>query len=158
MFRELVRKNRQLPMEDCIALLKSETRGVLSVLGDNDYPYGSPMNHFYNEDDGALYFHSGKFGHRMDAMQKHDKASFCVFDHGFRREGEWSLNVKSVIVFGRIELIDDVDAIAAITRKLSYKFTDDDAYIQKEIEENLHKTLLFRLVPEHISGKLVNEA
>ena len=55
MFRELVRKNKQLSHEECIAILKEETRGVLSVLGDNDYPYGMPMNHWYNEEDGNIY-------------------------------------------------------------------------------------------------------
>ena len=57
MFRELVRKHKELPKDVCIEVLKNETRGVLSVLGDNDYPYGMPMNHFYNEADGKIYFH-----------------------------------------------------------------------------------------------------
>ena len=34
---------------------------------------------FYNEEDGCIYFHCGKAGHRLDALQKHDKVSFCVF-------------------------------------------------------------------------------
>ena len=59
MFRELKRKNKQVPNEECIRLLRSEMRGILSVLGDDDYPYGSPMNFWYNEEDGNLYFHSG---------------------------------------------------------------------------------------------------
>ena len=80
MFREMIRTAKQLPMEECITILKNEKRGVLSVLGDEDYPYGMPMNHFYNEDDGAVYFHCGKVGHRLDALRKHDKVSFCVYD------------------------------------------------------------------------------
>ena len=55
MFRELLRQNKKLSMEECIHILKTETRGVLSVLGDNDYPYGMPMNHWYNEADGNIY-------------------------------------------------------------------------------------------------------
>lgn len=158
MFRELARKNKKISMEECIEVLKSETRGVVSVLGDDDYPYGMPMNHFYNEEDGKIYFHCGKYGHRLDALKKHDKVSFCVFDQGYRNEGEWALNVKSIIVFGRMEIIDDPEAIADISRKLSYKFTQDEAYIEKEIKENLRATLLLALTPEHICGKLVNES
>ena len=45
MFRELVRKHKQLPADTCIEVLKSETRGVLSVNGDDGYPYGAPINH-----------------------------------------------------------------------------------------------------------------
>ena len=105
MFRELIRKNKQLSMEDCIHVLKTETRGVLSVLGDNDYPYGTPMNHWYNEEDGSIYFHCGNLGHRLDALKKNDKVSFCVYDQGYRKEGDWTWNVKSVIIFGRVEIL-----------------------------------------------------
>jgi len=158
MFRELTRKNKALPMEDCIHVLKTETRGVLSVNGDGGYPYGMPMNHWYNEEDGKIYFHCGKVGHRLDALKKDGKVSFCVYDKGYREEGCWPLNVKSVIVFGTIDIVDDIDKITDITTKLSYKFTNDDAYIKAEIEKHAARTLLLVLTPEHICGKLVEES
>lgn len=158
MFRELLRKNKELPTAECIDLLKNETRGVLSVLGDGDYPYGMPMNHWYNEEDGCIYFHCGKVGHRLEALQKHDKVSFCIYDSGYRNPGEWALNVKSVIVFGRMEIIDDRSQITEITTKLSHKFTQDEAYIQEEIRQHSSRTLLLKLTPEHICGKHVVEA
>jgi nitroimidazol reductase NimA-like FMN-containing flavoprotein (pyridoxamine 5'-phosphate oxidase superfamily) len=49
MFRELRRKNKALSDEECIEILKTERRGVLSVIGDEGYPYGMPMNHYYND-------------------------------------------------------------------------------------------------------------
>ncbi len=158
MFRELVRKNKQLPDEECIRLLKEETRGVLSVLGDDDYPYGMPMNHWYNEEDGKIYFHCGNVGHRLEALQKHNKVSFCVYDKGYKDDDHWAYKVKSVIVFGKIDIIDDMDKIIDITTKLSYKFIQDDEYIKGEIEASAHRTLLLQLNPEHICGKLVTEA
>lgn len=158
MFRELLRKNKELPSAECIDLLKNETRGVLSVLGDGDYPYGMPMNHWYNEEDGCIYFHCGKVGHRLEALKKHDKVSFCIYDSGYRNPGEWALNVKSVIVFGRMEIIDDRSQITEITTKLSHKFTQDEAYIQEEIRQHSSRTLLLKLTPEHICGKHVVEA
>lgn len=158
MFRELLRKNQQLSQEDCIAILQEEKRGVLSVLGDEGYPYGTPINHFYNDADGALYFHSGDVGHRLEALQKEQKVSFCVFTQGEPIEGHWALRVKSVIVFGKMEIIEDAAQIIDITTRLSHKFTLDEAYIRKEIESNLHRTRLLRLMPEHICGKSVTEA
>ena len=158
MFRELIRKNKKLSNEDCIAILKSETRGVLSVIGDEGYPYGMPMNHFYNDEDGCIYFHTGNIGHRLEALKKCDKVSFCTYDKGYRNEGEWAFNVKSVIVFGKIEILNDIKTITDITTKLSYKFTNDEEYIKKEIAQSGHRTLLLKLKPEHICGKLVNEA
>ncbi|HAB93570.1 MAG TPA: 5-nitroimidazole antibiotic resistance protein [Lachnospiraceae bacterium] len=158
MFREMLRIRQKISREECIDLLKEEPRGVLSVLGDDDYPYGMPINHYYCEEDGKLYFHSGMKGHKIDAIRRHDKASFCVYDSGYRKEGEWALNIRSVIVFGRIEIIEDKEKIYDIARRLSYKFTDDESYIEHEIKHSGPRTFMFALVPEHISGKLVNEA
>ena len=158
MFRELERKQKQLSPEECACILKTEKRGVLSVCGDNGYPYGMPMNHWYNEEDGMIWFHCGNTGHRLDALKKDDRVSFCVYDEGYRNPGQWALTIKSVIVFGRIEIIDDPEKIVEITTKLSYKFTQDEAYIRKEIEQYAHRALLLALVPEHICGKLVEES
>ena len=158
MFRELTRKHKQLPTETCIAVLKSEKRGVLSVLSDNGYPYGMPMNHWYNEDDACIYFHCGNVGHRLEVLKKNNKVSFCTYDEGFCKEGQWVKQVNSVIVFGEIEIIDNLDKIIEITTKLSYKFTDDAHYIETEIRSAAHRTLLLKLDPKHICGKSVTEA
>lgn len=79
MFRELVRIKQKLSMEDCVDVLKTENRGVLSVNGDDGYPYGMPINHFYDERNGKIYFHIGnQRSHRLDSLKKSDKVSFCV--------------------------------------------------------------------------------
>ena len=158
MFRELTRKNKEISFDECVEILINEKRGVLSVLGDGGYPYGMPMNHFYCIDDGCVYFHCGKSGHRLDSLKTDDKASFCVYDGGFRNENDWALNIRSVIVFGKIEIIEDIDIIVDVSAKLSRKFTGDEEYIQKEIKSFSEKTLLLKLVPEHICGKKVKEA
>lgn len=157
-FRKMIRIKQQLEDVECIEILKREKRGVLSVLGDDDYPYGMPINHFYCEDDGKLYFHGGKTGHKIDAIRRHDKASFCVYDAGYKKAGEWALNIKSVIVFGRIEIVEEREKVYEIARKLSYKFTDDEEYIEHEIKHSGSGTLMFALIPEHITGKIVNES
>lgn len=158
MFREMIRKKQKLSIEECISILKMEKRGVLSVNGDNGYPYGTPMNHWYNEENGKLYFHCGKVGHRLDSLKKDNKVSFCTYDKGYNKNGEWALNIKSVVVFGKIKIIDDVEKIEDITTKLSYKFTQDEFYIKKEIKQNIHRTILLELTPDHICGKLINES
>ena len=158
MFRELVRKKQQLSQEECAALLKTQPRGVLSLLGDDGYPYGLPIDHWYNEEDGCLYFHSGPTGHKVDAMKACPKASFCVYDQGFRAEGDWALQIKSVIAFGKIEIVEDHEKAIELTRALSFKYTGDAAYIQEEIDKYGHEVLVFKLVPEHITGKITKES
>ena len=158
MFRTMQRFKQQLPQEECIELLQTQLRGVLSVLGDDGYPYGLPINHYYCPQDGKLYFHSGRTGHKIDAIKRDAKASFCVYDEGFRKDGEWSLNIRSVIVFGRIEMVEDQETIYRIARELSHKFTQDEQYIDQEISRSGPRTLMFALVPEYMTGKLVNES
>lgn len=158
MFREMVRKKQQLTQAECIEILKNEPRGVLSVQGEDGYPYGLPIDHWYCEEDGKIYFHSGKTGHKIDALRKNDKVSFCVYDQGFRREGEWALNIRSVIVFGRVKFIEEHERAVELCRKLSYKYTQDSEYIESEIQKYSGGLLCFELVPEFMTGKIVNEA
>ena len=158
MFREMIRKDKQLPAEVCRQILIEEKRGVLSVIGEDGYPYGTPMNHWYDEESGKIYFHCGRIGHRLDALERCDKVSFCVVDKGGPSDKAWALTVRSVIVFGRVEVIDDTALMAEVATKLSYKFTQDDEYIRGEIEQSGAATLLLCLTPEHICGKQVVEA
>lgn len=158
MFREMRRFKQQIPNEECIEILKSEPRGVLSVLGDEGYPYGIPLDHWYSESDGKLYFHGAKEGHKLDAIAKCDKASYCVMDKGYRKEGEWALNIHSVIVFGRIREVTDIEKKKEICTCLCRKFTDDEAYLEKEMKNAFLRVCCLELDIEHMTGKLVNEA
>ena len=157
MFREVARKKQVLSRTKINEILTAEKRGVLSVIGDNGYPYGLPINFYYDEKTGYIYFHSGKNGHKVDALKLDNKVSFCVYDSGYKNEGEWALNISSVIVFGKIYIVENEKALE-IYRKLSLKFTNDTDYIESEIEKFAKNTLCLELRPEHITGKIVNEA
>lgn len=158
MFRKMRRFKQQLSGEECSEVLLHETRGVLSVLGDDGYPYGVPINFLYIPEDGKIYFHGAKSGHKIDAIRACDKASFCVYDHGYRKEGEWALNVKSVIIFGRIRILEDQDKISEVCRKLCRKFVDDDSYFEYEMVHSGPALQCLELTIEHMTGKLVNES
>lgn len=105
-----------------------------------------------------IYFHCGKNGHRNDSLKNNNKVSFCVYDKGYIKEGEWALNIKSVVIFGRANFIDNIDLIKEIMVKLSLKFTDDEKYIRNELEAFADSTLIIELTPEHICGKFVSES
>lgn len=159
MFRPMVRQNKQLSKEVCVQILREQTRGVLSVNGDDGYPYAAPINHYYNPEDGCLYFHTGRRteSHRTESLRKSDKVCYCVTEPGTPIPGDWALLVRSVVVFGRVEILTDRDRIAEICTALSQQFTSDQAFIQKEIGRLAKGTYLLRLTPEHICGKQVEE-
>lgn len=54
MFRKMRRFKQELSKQECIEILQSEPRRVLSVLGEDGYPYGMPLNHWYSEKDGKI--------------------------------------------------------------------------------------------------------
>ena len=73
MFREMRRKKQALSEEECIDILINEPRGVIAVLGDNDYPYTVPQSHVYV--DGKIYFHGTiKSSHMRDSIEKHENS------------------------------------------------------------------------------------
>ena len=158
MFRPMRRFKQQISDAECKEILKNEKRGVLSLLGDDGYPYGLPMSHLYSEEDNKIYFHGAKEGHKIDAIKNYEKASFCVYDSGYRKEDDWALNINSVIVFGKIRLVTDPDLTRQICTKLVQKFTDDQEYLEKELKNALPRVQCLELEIEHMTGKLVNES
>lgn len=158
MFRPMRRFKQQISEAECIRVLKEQPRGVLSLIGDDGYPYGIPLDHWYCEEDGKLYFHGAKEGHKIDAIASCDKVSYCVMDEGFRKEGDWALNINSVIVFGRISLVTDPEKAKKICTEITRKFTDDEEYLAHELEHAFPRVQCLELTPEHMTGKLVNES
>ena len=158
MFRKMRRSTQALSHEEIVDLLKTETRGVMSVQGDNGYPYGYPINHYYDEESNKIYIHGATFGHRVSAVKKDAKVSYCVFGGEYQKEGDWAKYVKSVIIFGKAALIEDADEIVRISRLLCDKFPCPPEYVEHEIEKDAPRTLVIAINIENMNGKLVHEA
>lgn len=156
MFRAMRRHAQQMSEEECLTILQNEPRGVLAVLGDEDYPYTVPMDYVY--EDGILYFHCAKEGHKLDAVRRHDKVTFCVMDKGeIRDPADWALWFRSVVVFGRVREVTDREEIIRRVRTLGLKYNPSPADVEEDIAKNLHRVCVLALEPEHITGKLVHE-
>ena len=158
MFRKMRRDHQAVSREECVEILKSRPRGVLSMIGDDGYPYGIPVSHWYDEENDRLYFHCGKKGHKVDAIRACDKVSFCVYDEGYRNEGEWALNIKCVVLFGRAAFLEDHERALEICTEISHKFTSDEEYIRHELERSGPAVEVVEITPEHMTGKLVKES
>lgn len=157
-FRPMRRFKQMISEEECDKVLTEQPRGVLSMIGDGGYPYGVPLDHWYCKEDGKLYFHCAKEGHKLDAITDCDKVSYCVMDEGFRKEGDWALNIRSVVLFGRIKQVTDLEKTKWICTNLLKKFSDDEEYLQHELKHALPRVLCLELTVEHMTGKLVNES
>ena len=140
-----------------VSILQKSKRGVLSVSGDDGYPYGIPMNHFYDERTNEIYFHCAKEGHKIDAIKKCDKASFCVIDEGRQDDGEWFLLFESGVAFGRIRIVEEEAEKRRICDELCEKFGQGEAYRQTEWEKYGKNVACLALMIEHLTGKAVKE-
>ena len=157
-FREMRRAKQALSREEALAVLKGAKRGVLSMIGDGGHPYGVYMNPHYDESDGKIYFHGSKVGHKVESLRKDPWASFTVIDDGVKNEGDWAFTFRSVVVFGRVEFVDDPERAIRICRALATRFNPNEADIEAEIRRSGAAVQVFALVPERITGKRVHEA
>ncbi len=151
-FREMRRKRQQLSDKESIDILENATSGTLALLGDNGYPYAVPISYVYH--DGHLYFHSALSGHKVDAIRKCEKASFCVIDQDEVKAKKYTTYFKSVIAFGRIHIIEDDQEKLETARMLGNRYNpNDEESLQKELESGFARMLMIRLDIEHLTGK-----
>lgn len=152
MFRELRRSAQQLPHDVCIDILNRGSYGVLSVLGDGNYPYPVPVNYVYV--DGTIYIHCAVDGHKTDAVRGHDRAGFCVVDAHDVIPSSLSTDYRSVIVFGRARLVVDEGEKDMALRTLCAKYAPEEkALMEKEMAELGPRTAVIALDVEHVDGK-----
>ena len=153
MFREMRRKRQALTQAQCQAILEQGSCGVLALSGDDGYPYAVPLSYLYHQ--GKLYFHCAKSGHKLDALRREPKASFCVVAQDQVAPLEYTTLYRSVIVFGRLrELEDDGEKRAAIEAlALKYAPQNTPAHREEAIRRDWGPLCVLELTPEHISGK-----
>lgn len=157
MFREMRRKKQMLSYEESQAILYQGSSGVLALSGDDEYPYAVPVSYVY--DGKALYFHSAKEGHKLDAIRRNARASFCVTAQDLVMPEEYTTYFKSVIVFGRIRIIENEAEKRAAIEKLAVKYAPDDSKDNRQgaIDREWPALCMLEMTAEHISGKAAKE-
>lgn len=157
MFREPRRKNKQLSIEETKHLLEIERRGVLSVNGDNGYPYGIPINYIYIKEDNKIYFHGSRIGHKADSIKKSDKVCFTVYGNETIKNEKWAPYMQSVVAFGRCKIITNQDDCINLVRKFSSKYYPNKELIEEEIEKSINALQMYEIDIEHLTGKEIQE-
>ena len=152
-FREMRLRKQELSRQKVADILHKGTSGVLALLGDNDYPYAVPISYVY--DDGKIYFHSAKSGHKIDAIQRTEKASFCVIDKDLVVPEEYTTYFRSVIAFGKIRVIEDDREKRAAIEKLAIKYAPEDTAANRDdaISRGGNLICMLQMKIDHITGK-----
>lgn len=152
-FRGMRRANQEMAREACDEVLRRATSGVLAVAGDGGYPYAVPLSYVY--DGERIFFHCATSGHKLDAVRRDPRASFCVVDQDEVVPEKYTTFFRSVIAFGTVrELTDDAEKRAAI-ELLAERYSPNETTESRDREiESFWKTLcMLELRIEHLTGK-----
>ena len=153
MFRELRRKRQALSAEECAAVLLRGTSGVLALSGDNGYPYAVPISYVY--DGKALYFHCARAGHKLDALRREPKASFCVVDQDQVVPEEYTTYFRSVIAFGTVREVEDPAEMRRAMELLAAKYAPASTAEERSraMEREWPGLCVLEMTVEHLTGK-----
>ena len=151
MFREMRRKDRAMDKEGINEILRKSEYGILSTIGQNGYPYGVPVSYIYFND--SIYFHCALAGYKLDNISINNKVSFCVVGQADPLPDKFSVQYKSVILFGRASEVSP-DEKNQILLEILNKYSPDYTEKGKEYISNSGKvTKVIRIDIEHITGK-----
>ena len=152
-FRQMRRARQALPESESRAVLQAGNTAVLALTGDNGYPYALPLN--YVCEGNAVYFHSAKSGHKLDAIARCNKASLCVIARDDVLPEKFTTLYKSVIAFGRICVVEEEEETRRAARLLAEKYCPlaSAEAIKAETEKYLSALAVLRFDIEHLTGK-----
>lgn len=155
MFREMRRKKQALSTEECIEILEGGTSGVLAVAGDNGYPYAVPLSYAFDRKTSKIYFHGAKKGHKLDAMKRESKASFCVIHQDNVKSEKYTTYYRSVIVFGKMHILEEESEkyYAIDTLGLKYAPFDSEERRREFIQKEYQALCMMEMEIEHMTGK-----
>ena len=77
-------------------------------------------------------------------------------ERGEKRE-DWAYYVRSVILFGRVGIMEDREEGRKILRELGRKYYPTEQEVEEELRKSFERTRIYELNIEHMTGKLVHE-
>lgn len=153
MFRKMRRSKQEMPKERAMEVLKRHNDGVMAVYGEEGYPYAVPVNYLY--EDGVIYLHGAKSGHKIEAIERYEKVSFCVVDKNDVVPKEYTCKYRSVIAFGKAKVVTQESKEREILEKIAIHFWPEDTKEHRDhmIDTELKNTAIIAIDIEHITGK-----
>ena len=153
MFRPMRRSAQALDGGACVEILERGTSGVLALAGDGGWPYAVPLSYAF--DGEKLYFHCAREGHKLDAIRREARASFCVVDRDEVVPEEYTTYFRSVIAFGRVRVLEDEAQKRAAIELLARRYFPQDSAENRRraIGREWAGLCMLEMDIEHMSGK-----
>jgi nitroimidazol reductase NimA-like FMN-containing flavoprotein (pyridoxamine 5'-phosphate oxidase superfamily) len=142
-------------------ILTKATIGRMATIGDNGFPYITPVNFVYHND--KIYFHCAHEGEKLDNINRNNKVCFEVdiplayMEVAFNRMNK-ACKVhqlyKCVIIRGRAKVVDDTETKIDALNALVASHEGNRNFDPVTPEDPMAKACsVVEITPESISGK-----
>ena len=133
--------------------------GVLGVSADQQ-PYLNANNYVYIEEDHAIYFHRAREGALSKFIEKNNNATYLISEMGEMIVGDnamsFSVEYKSVIIYGKLEEVTDQVKKTQVLQKLLEKTSPNLEYgkdYKVPPESAITRTAIWALKIDFWTGK-----
>lgn len=156
---EIRRKDRAKGDDWSKNFLKTAPFAAIATL-HNGQPFINHNIFYYDEEKNCIYFHTAKEGRMRFNID--DNAAVCLSAGEMGRllpadvALEFSVEYKSVVVFGKAEIIDDEELAGSALKKLMNKYfpRHEPGKDYREImPEEIKRTSVYKISIEYLSGK-----
>ena len=155
------RKNREIKDEQWVKnYLHIETHGVFASCVD-DQAFINWNLFIYEEEENAIYFHTAGNGRTKINIQKNPKLCFSIGKIGdivfAKKASDFSAQYKSVVLFGKAEIVVDENKLMSIFNKYFIKYAGN---LKNGVDfvpfclDDAKKATLFKLNIEEWSAKM----
>lgn len=152
MFREKRLKDQQLDATEVNEIMNRCANGVLSINGDNGYPYGVPVSYAYA--DGRIYFHCAREGYKVDLLKKDPHVSFTVVAQDDIIPEDFNTLYISAIAFGRARLVDDPEEMRKIHGYIIDKYSKGhEESGGRYLDSSISEIYMVEITVDHITAK-----
>ena len=121
-------------------------------LSENGLPYIVPLCFGYK--DNAFYFHSAREGKKLDILRKNNNVCFEIdIDQELvkgKKACNCSMKYRSVIGFGRAELIDDIESKCRALNIIMQNYFEG---LFRYPEESIENIVIIKVEIESMTGK-----
>jgi hypothetical protein len=152
------RTDKTMSLEEIEAFLGRTFCGRTATIGADGFPYLVPNLFVWRA--GELYLHTSVAeGHFIANVRHCDKICFEadepgeIFPYG-HVECDTSVSYRSVVLFGRIRLIEDECEKSAFYRAFMEKYAPAESWgREKDSFPRIRSTIVYAIKPETITGK-----
>lgn len=128
--------------------------GRLAVTTE-DGPYIIAVNYLFFE--GGIYFHSGRSGRKIEALQADSRVCFLVDEVGPQVLWDQGCGIsqvyKSVVCFGKVEFVEGLSEKRRILERMVQKYVPSNYPFSSMPDQNVEKTAVVRMAIESMTGK-----